>query len=75
MEKEKTFNDICFEFQQTLIDVFNKEEDIPFLLKYYLMKEVWDSVQKNKMTIDKETRDNYLSSLEQMKEQISTETE
>ena len=75
MEKEKSFNDICFEFQQTLIDVFNKEENIPFLLKYYLMKEVWDSVQKNKMTIDKETRDNYLSSLEQMKEQINTETE
>lgn len=75
MEKEKSFNDICFEFQQTLIDVFNKEENIPFLLKYYLMKEVWDSVQKNKMTIDKETRDNYLSNLEQMKEQINTETE
>lgn len=75
MEKEKSFNDICFEFQQTLIDVFNKEENIPFLLKYYLIKEVWDSVQKNKMTIDKETRDNYLSSLEQMKEQINTETE
>ena len=75
MEKEKSFNDICFEFQQTLIDVFNKEENIPFLLKYYLMKEVWDSVQKNKMIIDKETRDNYLSRLEQMKEQINTETE
>ena len=58
-EEQKGFEDICFEFQQALIDVFNNEENIPFLLKYYLMKEVWDSVQENKLEVDMKVREKH----------------
>ncbi len=59
MEKEKTLEDICFEFQQSLIDIFNNEKNIPFLLKYYLIEEIWNNIQNHKQTIDMEVRANH----------------
>ena len=45
---EKSFEDICFEFQQKIVETFNEERNISFLMKYYLMKEIWDNIQENK---------------------------
>ena len=49
---EKSFEDICFEFQQKIVETFNEERNISFLMKYYLMKEIWDNIQENKLKID-----------------------
>lgn len=56
---EKSFEDICFEFQQKFLDIFNEEKNIPFLMKYYLVKEIWDSIEKNKFQIDMQVRENH----------------
>lgn len=47
-QKEKTFNDICFQFQQNFIDLFNNETLIPFLLKYYLINDIWKQILNHK---------------------------
>lgn len=51
MNIEKTFEEKCYDFQQNLINVFNNEQDFPFLIKYFLIKEIWEDIQnqKNKM--------------------------
>ena len=56
---EKSFEDVCFEFQQKFLDIFNEENNIPFLMKYYLVKEIWDSIEKNKFQIDMRVRENH----------------
>lgn len=50
------FNKRCYNFQKKIIDIFNEEENIPFLLKYYLFKDIWEKVQQNKFLIDGENR-------------------
>lgn len=50
------FNKKCYDFQKKLIDVFNKQEDIPFLLKYYLFKDIWEKIEQNKFLIDRDVR-------------------
>ena len=50
------FNKICYNFQKQFIDIFNGEENIPFLLKYYLFKQVWEKVEQNKFLIDRDVR-------------------
>lgn len=50
------FNKICYNFQKQFIDIFNEEENIPFLLKYYLFKQVWEKVEQNKFLIDRDVR-------------------
>lgn len=50
------FEDKCFEFQQKIIDIINGEEQLPFLVKYYLIKQIWDSISERKMSIDIEVR-------------------
>jgi hypothetical protein len=52
------FNKECYIFQKKLIDIFNEEENIPFLLKYYLFKDIWESVKENKFLIDRNVRSN-----------------
>ena len=51
MNMEKPFEEKCYDFQQNLINVFNNEQDFPFLIKYFLIKEIWEDIQnqKNKM--------------------------
>ena len=40
-------------------NIFNNEENIPFLMKYYLVKEIWDNVQENKLKVDMKVRENH----------------
>lgn len=54
--ENKTLNDYCVEFQQNIIDLFNNEQNLPFVLKYYLIKDVWDNIQSTKTKMDIETR-------------------
>lgn len=50
------FEDKCFEFQQKIVDIINEEKQLPFLVKYYLIKQIWDSISERKMAIDIEVR-------------------
>ena len=50
------FNKECYIFQKKLIDIFNEEKNIPFLLKYYLFKDIWESIEENKFLIDRNVR-------------------
>lgn len=58
---EKNLNDTCFEFQQKIVDIFNNEQQIPFILKYYLFKDIWKIIDSNKMNIDIETHSKFES--------------
>lgn len=57
-ERKKSFNEICLEFQDNILKVFNEEENIPFLLKYYLMKDIWVSIEQGKAQMEMEARSN-----------------
>lgn len=46
------FNMICFNFQEKIVNIFNEEDNIPFLIKYYLFKDVWKTVKSKKQEID-----------------------
>ena len=54
--KDKTFEEICYDFQKQIVDIFNNENYIPFLLKYYLMKDIWTNIEKFKLDIDMRVR-------------------
>lgn len=56
MNENKTLNDYCIDFQQKIIDLFNNEQNLPFVLKYYLVKDVWENVQSTKTKMDIDTR-------------------
>lgn len=49
---QKDFNIICYDFQKKIIDDFNNEKSIPFLMKYYLFKDIWESVQDKKARLE-----------------------
>ena len=40
------FNQLCYDFQLKILDTFNSEQQIPFLLKYYLFKEIWENIEQ-----------------------------
>lgn len=52
----QNFNNKCFSFQQQFIDLFNQEEEIPFLLKYYLISQVWLNIENMKNKIYQENK-------------------
>jgi hypothetical protein len=56
MEEKITFEDIGYEFQKKIVEDINSENRIPFLLKYYLIKEIWENIQENKLQLDMEVR-------------------
>lgn len=56
MDQTKDFNILCYEFQEKIIDVFNEDQNIPFLLKYYLFKEIWKTLKEEKNNIAIRTR-------------------
>jgi hypothetical protein len=35
---EKELNHLCKKFQQEIVNLFNKQNNLPFILKYYLFK-------------------------------------
>ena len=50
------FNSKCFNFQQQFVDFFNKEEGIPFLLKYYLIEQIWLNIVRTKDRIYQQSK-------------------
>ncbi len=49
-------NNTCYDFQQKIIDMFNEQEEIPFILKYYLFKDIWEKIEQTKFKNDYEIR-------------------
>ncbi len=64
-------NLLCFKFQQDMVNIFNNSQ-IPFLLKYYLLKQIWENAESQKFKIDMEIRSNELNK-ETTSEQIKLE--
>lgn len=50
------FDLICYNFQQKIIEMFNEQTNIPFQLKYYLFKELWEVIKETKIQKDYEIR-------------------
>lgn len=47
---------MCYKFQQKIIDIFNSQENIPFILKYYLFKDIWETIEQTKVSNDIQIR-------------------
>lgn len=62
------FDLTCYNFQKKIVDTFNKEEEIPFQLKFYLFKEVWKNIKQTKIEKDYE-----IKMLANQKEQVITQ--
>lgn len=45
-------NTMCYNFQKKIIDDFNAQEDIPFILKFYLFKDIWEMIEQEKQLQD-----------------------
>lgn len=43
---------ICYDFKENIINIFNNEQSIPFLLKYYLMKQIWEQIDNHRQEIE-----------------------
>ena len=54
MEENKSFEEICYDFQKRVIETFNNEQNIPFLLKYYLLRDIWMNIESHKMQMDQD---------------------
>ena len=52
MNTEKTFEESCYDFQQEIINTVNNERNLPFLVKYFIIKEIWEDVKNQKRKID-----------------------
>lgn len=52
-ENKKSLEEIGYDFQKSIMDTFNNNE-LPFLLKYYLLKDIWASIENYKMRLDQE---------------------
>lgn len=48
------FDKRCYDFKNNIINIFNKQENVPFLLKYYLIKQIWEQIKNHKQEIDNE---------------------
>lgn len=48
---ENDYNLICYNFQQKIIQEFNKSQ-LPFLVKFFLFQQVWETVKKQKIQND-----------------------
>ena len=49
---KETIEEISYKFQNKILEVFNGEKKIPFLLKYFLLKEIWESVESTKVQVE-----------------------
>lgn len=58
-------NLLCYKFQKEIVDSFN-ETEIPFLLKYYLFKQIWEIIDEKKTQIQV-TTESYILNGEQSK--------
>ena len=48
---EQQYNKTCFDFQEKIINIFN-QQNLPFLIKYFLFKQIWKAVKNSKKQID-----------------------
>lgn len=48
---ENDYNLICYNFQQKIIQEFNKSQ-LPFLVKFFLFQQIWETVKKQKVQND-----------------------
>lgn len=53
---EQDFNLICLNFQEKIIEVFNEEKKLPFLIKFYLFKQIWKVIKKEKEKVNINTQ-------------------
>lgn len=44
-------NEKSLNFQHKLITLINEQQEIPFLLKYFLIKEVWEQTKRTKQKL------------------------
>ena len=76
MNTEKTFEESCYDFQQEIITTVNNERNLPFLVKYFIIKEIWEDVQAQKRKIDddiynkKRQRQQEMQQFQQQPEQV-----
>lgn len=54
---KKTLEEVTYNFQKKILKIFN-EEDLPFLLKYYLFKDIWETIENYKFELDSQVRMN-----------------
>lgn len=45
-------NLICKDFQGEIVNIFNNQTRIPFILKYYLIKQIWERIEQKKIEND-----------------------
>lgn len=70
MNTEKTFEESCYDFQQEIINTVNNERNLPFLVKYFIIKEIWEDVQIQKRKIDDDIYDKKRQREQEMQQQI-----
>ena len=81
MNTEKTFEESCYDFQQEIINTVNNERNLPFLVKYFIIKEIWEDVQAQKRKIDddiynkKRQREQEMQQFQQQPEQVESTIE
>lgn len=44
-------NEKSLNFQRKLITLINEQQEIPFLLKYFLIKEVWEQAERTRQQL------------------------
>lgn len=62
----------CYDFKENIINIFNNEQSIPFLLKYYLVKQIWEQIKNHKQEIEAEYNQEKTS--KQTMESVSSDT-
>lgn len=75
MNIEKTFEESCYDFQQEIINIVNNEKNLPFLVKYFLIKEIWEDVKTQKNKIDEDIYNKRLQKQREMQQQQQSQPE
>lgn len=44
-------NEKSLNFQRKLVALINEQQEIPFLLKYFLIKEIWEQTERTKQQL------------------------
>ena len=44
-------NEKSLNFQRKLVTLINEQQEIPFLLKYFLIKEIWEQTERTKQQL------------------------
>ncbi len=44
-------NEKSLNFQRKLVTLINEQQELPFLLKYFLIKEIWEQTERTKQQL------------------------